>query len=211
MYEFLFGIKFEENLNYSLREKYITTNQNKYTTHFNKTVLKTEFEKMNFLNKNKENNFFNDIIEKGFKGILRPLIVFIKEENKNINIEKVVQYSETNELRGFLSGSNIYAQNVDKLPEIFKNNDLVDLLTLSANPFLNITNKASGFFISSQDINNSTSKDFLITSAFLTHHKLIAIANGYDLYIRPEIIFNYPITKKLLELLISQIKNIQII
>ncbi|WP_434338396.1 ABC transporter permease [Mycoplasma capricolum] len=196
VYEFLFGIKFEENLNYSLREKYIITNQNKYTTHFNKTVLKTEFEKMNFLNKNKEDNFFNDIIEKGFKGILRPLIVFIKEENKNIEIEKVVQYSETNELRGFLSGSNIYAQNVDKLPEIFKNNDLVDLLTLNANPFLNITNKASGFFISSQDINNSTSKDFLITSAFLTHHKLTAITNGYDLYIRPEIIFNDPITKK---------------
>ncbi|WFQ94502.1 ABC transporter permease [Mycoplasma feriruminatoris] len=196
VYEFLFGIKFEENLTYDLRNKYITSDQNKYTTHFNKTVSKTEFDKMMFLNQNKEDSFYNDIIEKGFKGILRPLIVYTNQENNNVNIEKVLQYSETNELRGFLSGSNVYTQDVEKLPEIFKNNEFVDLLVLNTNPFLNISNKASGFFTNNTDISKSTTTDFMITAAFLTHHKLVASANGYDLYIRPEVIFNDPITKK---------------
>ncbi|MDP4040159.1 ABC transporter permease [Mycoplasma mycoides] len=196
VYEFLFGIEFDNNSKHDFQKEYITTNTNKYTTHFNKTVLKTEFEKMNFLNTNKEDTFFYDIIKKGFKGILRPLIVYYSEDDNYIDIQKVSQYSETNELRGFLSGSNVYTQNVDKLLDIFKNNELVDLLVLNTNPFLNITNKTSGFFISNDDIKKSTNKDFMISAAFLTHHKLTALANGYDLYIRPETIFNDPITKK---------------
>ncbi|WFQ94804.1 ABC transporter permease [Mycoplasma feriruminatoris] len=203
-YEFLFGKSSNEDKKHSYKEDYIATNENAYTLTFNSSVPTSEFNKMNFLikvknkdEKSQDQNFFNQLVKQGFKGILRPLQVTYNEFGNETDIKDVIQYSETQELRGFVSNSNIYSQDVKELPEIFKNNSFVDILAMNADPFANIGEKSINFYTSkANELETTVALDFPITAAFLTHHNLTAQANGYDLYIRPETIFNDPITKK---------------
>ncbi|WP_434325865.1 ABC transporter permease [Mycoplasma leachii] len=205
-YEFLFGKYFDENNKKpSYKNDYIATKDNLYTLTFDSSVPTSEFQKMKFLiksenkddHKQKDQNFFTQLVKQGFKGILRPLQITYHNTGNETDITNVIQYSETQELRGFVSNSNIYSQNVKELPEIFKNNSFVDILAMNADPFANIGEKSVNFYTSkTNDLETTVASDFPITAAFLTHHKLTALANGYDLYIRPETIFNDPITKK---------------
>lgn len=197
-YEFFFGKQWDQNT--KIEEKYITNKQNKYTLQFDKNPV-SEFENIITLNKDKNqqptknDGFFKLIISKGFRGVLRPLYI----KGSSDEIEKVEWWNQTNELEGKLSDLNNYVQNVDKI-SAFKTNGLVNFLAVNADEFANIGSKAVNFYSNLEknddDFLVPVPRNYTITSAFLTHNLLAANANGYGLYIRPEIIFTDHVTKK---------------
>ncbi|EOA07580.1 Hypothetical protein, predicted transmembrane protein, predicted permease [Mycoplasma yeatsii 13926] len=197
-YEFFFGKQWDQKT--KIEEKYLTNDQNKYTLQFDKNP-KSEFENIITLNKDKDqqptedDDFFKLIVSKGFRGVLRPLYI----KGSSDEIEKVEWWNQTNELEGKLSDLNKYVQNVDKI-DAFKTSGLVNFLAVNADEFANIGSKAVNFYSTLEKDGDNVlvpvARQYRITSAFLTHNLLAANANGYGLYIRPEIIFTDHVTKK---------------
>ncbi|AEM68908.1 ABC transporter permease [Mycoplasma putrefaciens] len=213
LYEFMFGLAYEKDKPTNEGKNYVIGKDlsKRYSITFERSLSQEGFKNLNVLNKKEDtdeiiNKKFEDlIVERGFRGVLRPLVVEISKNGSDRTIDKLFYFSETRELEGVLSNTNKYTQNSQELPLSFRNDDLVQLLAVNADPFANIGKKSVNFFTDTlsteytelkKEVQKAIPKQFPITSAFLTHNYLSAIGNGYDLYIRPEVVYVDPTTKK---------------